>query len=46
MTKSKTTMKTEASAVATNEHHQQILQVGNGKREEVALNLKMAGEGV
>ena len=31
MTKSKTTMKTEASAVATNEHHQQILQVGNGK---------------
>ena len=41
MTKSKTTMKTEASAVATNEHHQQILQVGNGK----SLNLKMAGPG-
>ena len=27
-------MKTEASAVATTEHHQQILQVGNGKRPE------------
>ena len=45
MTKSKTTMKTEAS-VATTEHHQQILQVGKGKREDVALNLKMAREGV
>ena len=34
MTKSKTTMKTEASAVANNEHHEQILQVGNGKEIE------------